>query len=97
MGDMADYVNELMWDDLVEEPEDSNWLQLTRTYRYKVLAIITETDKAWLLRMKQPRWSTNIDKIWFPKSCCSINLKTGKISVPAWLVQKKKHRSTGWI
>ena len=52
-----------------------------------VLAIESETDKSWKLKVKK----TNGDDIcmWFPKSKCK--LKNNILYVPMWLLQKKNN------
>jgi hypothetical protein len=45
--------------------------------------IITQTDKAWLLKMDVGT------EIWWPKSQCTLDEEECMIFVPHWLVLKK--------
>ncbi len=51
----------------------------------------SDAAKSWYLLTKRSEngvgWSGGS---WFPKSACQLDLKTGDLTVPKWLYEKKK-------
>jgi hypothetical protein len=47
--------------------------------------IVTETEKAWLIKMKS-------GEAWFPKSQCKLDVTHKVIRVPDWLHNRIKKR-----
>lgn len=74
MGDMADGYDDEFND---QEPECIPYIR-----------IIRETKLAWLLLLDETNiW--NPEKVWFPKSRCTLDEDEKEILVPQWLAIEK--------
>ena len=51
-----------------------------------VFELVHETDKAWLVKLKE---GSKITEYWFPKSQCTLSRDNKAIEVPAWLLDAK--------
>ena len=51
-----------------------------------ILSVEQETDKAWLIKLKE---GNKISEHWFPKSKCDLSSDKKSIEVPSWLLNKK--------
>ena len=51
--------------------------------KYINLPQIHQTNKAWLLDLG------GYDKIWLPKSQCTLDTDLGVVFIPEWLVEEK--------